>query len=151
MMPWICLGYHCDIKIYGLFLKIFYFIYFWTEGKGRRKRGREISVYGCLHTPPTGDLAHNPGMCPDWGSNQWPFGSQAGALFTETHQHMESFVCPLITASSQRRLYCPGRPCKLLSDFDSVCPYWARVGRWRTRRLLPTELGGSWSVWEYED
>ena len=27
-------------------------------------------------TPPTGDLAHNPGMCPDWESNQQPFGSQ---------------------------------------------------------------------------
>ena len=27
--------------------------------------------------PSTGDLACNPGMCPDWESNQWPFGSQA--------------------------------------------------------------------------
>ena len=26
--------------------------------------------------PPTGDLAHNPGMCPDWESNHRPFGSQ---------------------------------------------------------------------------
>ena len=33
---------------------------------------------GYLHMPPTGDLACNPGMCPDWESNQWPFGSQAG-------------------------------------------------------------------------
>ena len=32
---------------------------------------------GCLsRAPPTGDLAHNPGMCPDWESNQRPFGSQ---------------------------------------------------------------------------
>ena len=29
------------------------------------------------HVHPTGDLAHNPGMCPDWESNQRPFGSQA--------------------------------------------------------------------------
>ena len=26
--------------------------------------------------PSTGDLACNPGMCPDWGLNQWPFGLQ---------------------------------------------------------------------------
>ena len=32
---------------------------------------------GCLsHGPPTGDLACNPGMCPDWESNRRPFGSQ---------------------------------------------------------------------------
>ena len=24
------------------------------------------------HAPPTGDLAHNPGMCPDWESNGGP-------------------------------------------------------------------------------
>ena len=36
--------------------------------------------------PPTGDLTHNPGMCPDWGLNQQPFGLQAGAQSTEPHQ-----------------------------------------------------------------
>ena len=38
-----------------------------------------------LMHPPTGDLAHNPGMCPDWESNQLPFGSQACAQSTELH------------------------------------------------------------------
>ena len=28
------------------------------------------------HVAPTGDLAHNPGMCPDWELNQRSFGSQ---------------------------------------------------------------------------
>ena len=28
--------------------------------------------------PPTGDLASDPGMCPDWETNRQPFGSQAG-------------------------------------------------------------------------
>ena len=37
-------------------------------------------------TPPTGDLARNPGMCPDWESHQGPFGSQAGAQSPEPHQ-----------------------------------------------------------------
>ena len=36
--------------------------------------------------PPTGDLACNPGMCPDWELNQRPFGSQAGTQSTEPHQ-----------------------------------------------------------------
>ena len=36
--------------------------------------------------PPTGDLARNPGICPDWESNQRPFGPQAGAQSTEPHQ-----------------------------------------------------------------
>ena len=36
--------------------------------------------------PPTGDLAHNPGMCPDWESNLPPFGFQAGTQSTEPHQ-----------------------------------------------------------------
>ena len=36
--------------------------------------------------PHTGDLAHNPGMCPDWELNQRPFASQAGTQPTEPHQ-----------------------------------------------------------------
>ena len=42
-----------------------------------RQRGREGEREGekhqCVvasHVPPTGDLAHNPGMCPDWESNR---------------------------------------------------------------------------------
>ena len=42
---------------------------------------------GCLsRTSPTGDLACNPGMCPDWGSNLQPFGLQASTQSTEPHQ-----------------------------------------------------------------
>ena len=36
--------------------------------------------------PPTGDLACNPGMCPDWELNQWPFSSQTGTQSTDPHQ-----------------------------------------------------------------
>ena len=46
---------------------------------------REIHRLFAPHTPPTGDLAHNPGMCPNWESNQQPFGSQAGAQSPEPH------------------------------------------------------------------
>ena len=41
---------------------------------------------GCLLRSPTGDLAHNPGMCPDWESNRRPFGLQAGTQSSEPHQ-----------------------------------------------------------------
>ena len=37
-------------------------------------------------TTPTGDLAHNTGLCPDLESNWQPLGSQAGTQSTEPHQ-----------------------------------------------------------------
>ena len=37
-------------------------------------------------TPHDGDLACNPGMCPDWESNMQPFREQADTQSTETHQ-----------------------------------------------------------------
>ena len=39
-----------------------------------------------LTWPPKGDPNRNPGICPEWELNQWPFGSQAGAQSTEPHQ-----------------------------------------------------------------
>ena len=66
------------------FLRFYLFIF--REEKGGRKRGRETSMCGCLSRAPTGDLAHNPGMCPDWELNQRPFGWQAGTQSTEPHQ-----------------------------------------------------------------
>ena len=54
------------------------------RGEGGRKKGRETcEKYN--HMAPAGDLAHNPGMCPDWDSNRRSFGSQASAQFTESH------------------------------------------------------------------
>ena len=50
---------------------------------------REGEKHQCVvasRTPPTGDLARNPGMCPDWESNRRPFGSQSGTQSTEPHQ-----------------------------------------------------------------
>ena len=41
------------------------------------------SVASC--TSSTGDLAHNPGMCPDWELNWQPFGLQAGSQYNEPH------------------------------------------------------------------
>ena len=41
---------------------------------------------GYLSHAATGDPAGNPGLCPDWESNWWPFLSQADAQSTEPHQ-----------------------------------------------------------------
>ena len=69
------------------------FIYLFLERwEGRKKeRERNINVWEihqlvASHTPPIRDLACNPGMCPDWESNQWSFGSQASTRSTEPHQ-----------------------------------------------------------------
>ena len=67
-------------SIYFFFLKIL--VYLLERGERReRKRERDIEdvpdilrwVASCM--PPTGDLAHDPGMCPDWELNPQPFSS----------------------------------------------------------------------------
>ena len=68
----------------SLFLKKSLFIYFQRKGKrGRREKHQRVVA---SHVPPTGGLAHIPGMCPDQELNQRPFGSQAGAQSMEPHQ-----------------------------------------------------------------
>ena len=44
------------------------------------------------HSPRTGDLAHNPGICPDWELNWRPFGSQACTQSPELHQPGLKFI-----------------------------------------------------------
>ena len=68
------------------FLKIL-FIFREREREGERNISvQEIHQLVASCTPPTGDLACNPGMCPDWELNQRPFGLQASAQATEPHQ-----------------------------------------------------------------
>ena len=66
------------------FKRRFYLFIFKQKGKEGEREGEE-SICGCSHVPLTGDLAHHPGMCPDWELNWRPLGSQAGAQFTEPH------------------------------------------------------------------
>ena len=62
------------------------------RAEGDRERKKQCVV--AFRAPPTGDLAHNPGMSPDWESNQLPFGSQAGAQPTELQPGLEfGFRC----------------------------------------------------------
>ena len=51
------------------------------EGEGEKPQGVVAS-----RAPPTGGLAHNPGLCSYWESNRQPFGLLAGAQSTEPYQ-----------------------------------------------------------------
>ena len=59
------------------------FIYLLLKGKGGRKRGREHQCVVASCMPPTGELASNLGMCPDWESNRRSLGSWADTQSTE--------------------------------------------------------------------
>ena len=62
------------------------FYLFLEKGEGREKDGEKHQCVVASRVIPTGDLACNPGMCPDWESNQRSFGLQAGTQSTEPHQ-----------------------------------------------------------------
>ena len=66
------------------------FIYLFVDreegSEKERKRNNQCLVASEAPHTHTGDLACNPGMCPDWESNQQPFGLQAGTQSTEPHQ-----------------------------------------------------------------
>ena len=63
-------------------------ILFIFRERGREgERERNINVWLPLMHPLLGTwLACNPGMCPDWEPNPWPFGWQASTQSTEPHQ-----------------------------------------------------------------
>ena len=82
------------LSFVSFFYKKILFIYFLERGEGREGGGREREKDQCvryinwlpLTLPQMGNLACNPGMCPDWGLNLRAFGSQAGTQSTEPHQ-----------------------------------------------------------------
>ena len=66
-----------SVRTWFSYLFIYLFI---DRGEGREKeRGKHQC--GCLSCIPTGDLAHNPGMCPGWESNPWSHTSQGHTWF----------------------------------------------------------------------
>ena len=54
---------------YSEFLKRFYLFIFRERGMEGEREGEKHHCAVASRTPPTGDLACNPGMCPDWESN----------------------------------------------------------------------------------
>ena len=66
-----------------LFLIVWYtftdsFIIYFLERGREGERGEKHQCAVASRTLPTGDLALNPSMCPDWESNQQPSDSQTG-------------------------------------------------------------------------
>ena len=59
---------------------------FLERGRKGEREGKKHQCVVASCTSPTGDLARNPGTCPDWESYQQPFGPQASTQSTEPHQ-----------------------------------------------------------------
>ena len=70
-------------KLLLLFLKI---LFIFRERGREGEEGEKHQRVTASSAPPAGDLAHNPGMCPDWELNWWPLGSQTSTQSTEPHQ-----------------------------------------------------------------
>ena len=70
-------------NIWFIYLRFCLFLERGREGE-REEQKRQCVV--ASHAPPTGDLAHNAGMCPDREWNRQPFGLQADVQSTELQQ-----------------------------------------------------------------
>ena len=69
-------AYTSIFKRFYIYLFIYLFIYLRKRGREGEREGEKHQCVVASRRPPTGDLAHSPGMYPDWEWNWWPFGSQ---------------------------------------------------------------------------
>ena len=67
---------HVYIVYVSMFFLRFYLSIFTERGREGEREGEKYQCVVASHVPPTGDLAHNPGMWPHWESNWQPFDSQ---------------------------------------------------------------------------
>ena len=61
-----------QLPSFHLSIYLFIFIHYFFLENGGGKLEREEEKHECVvasHVAPTWDLAHNPGMCPDWEPN----------------------------------------------------------------------------------
>ena len=61
-----------NYSLHSIFFKRFYLFIFRERRREGERKGEKHQCVVASHTPPTGDLARNPGACPDWESNQGP-------------------------------------------------------------------------------
>ena len=74
-----CLLCIASLLLNKLIIQIFYLFVFRERGREGESEGEKHQHVVTSHMPSTRNLAHNPGMCPDWELNRQTFGSQAGA------------------------------------------------------------------------
>ena len=67
----LCPLFKLDYLIFGVEFYKFWFIRFYLfifrETGREEERGEKLQCVVTSRAPPTWDLTHNPGMCPDWG------------------------------------------------------------------------------------
>ena len=73
------------MKIFN-FLNRFLKKILFLEGMEGEREGEKYQCVVASCAPPTGELTHNPGMCPDWESNPVTLWFLAGTQSTELHQ-----------------------------------------------------------------
>ena len=98
------------------------------------------------YVPPTGDQAHNPGMCPDWESNRRPFGLQACTQSTEPHQPgLDATLMAPLTRSPQflRLPLNPNGSGFSQKGCTATCKRFTKPGFWATASLRDS-LGRLW-------
>ena len=78
-----------NIYLYDFKFKILkkrFYLFILERGREGEREEEKHQCAVASHTPPTGDLARNPGTCPDWELNQRSFDLQASTQFTELHE-----------------------------------------------------------------
>ena len=60
----------CKMVVQKFFKDFIYLFIFRRRGREGEREGVKHQCVVASHAPPTEDLACNPGMCPDWESNQ---------------------------------------------------------------------------------
>ena len=85
------------LKTFFLFLKRFYLSI--SRQRRREKEGEKHQCVVLSRVPPAGDLACNPGMCPDWELNQRPFSPVLNPLSHTSQGELLKLFCLLITQS----------------------------------------------------
>ena len=74
------------LTLFSFFLFWRFYLFIFRERGKEGERGEKHQCVVASHAPPTGDLACNPCVCPNWELNWRPFGSQDGTQSTEPHQ-----------------------------------------------------------------
>ena len=74
------------IKWYRVISRNYFFKVLLFLERGREEDREKHQCVLASQAPPSGHMACNLGMCPDWELNQRSFGLQSGAQSTEPHQ-----------------------------------------------------------------